>query len=287
MCRRPGSFLRLDILHHDRARSSSSAGESNVTNRRPFFKHRLRAFDGRARRPAAARLALRRACVKNGNGGRRRPLRPRARRADREGTAARGPHASPHPRRVRGPGAHRRPGRLLRRAIQADQLSSLIFYGPPGTGKTTLAQVIANTTKSHFITMNAVLAGVKEIRESIEEAQTSRGSSTASARPCSSTRCTAGTRRSRTRSCRGWRTAPSILIGATTENPYFEVNRALVSRSRDLPAHGRSRRTTCARIARAALADAERGYGALPGRASTRTRWTTWSTSPTATRAAC
>ncbi|MCA9937799.1 MAG: AAA family ATPase, partial [Anaerolineales bacterium] len=62
------------------------------------------------------------------------------------------------------------PGRLLRRAIQADQLSSLIFYGPPGTGKTTLARVIANQTQSHFITINAVLAGVKEIREAIADA---------------------------------------------------------------------------------------------------------------------
>ena len=53
-------------------------------------------------------------------------------------------------------------GRLLRRAIQADQLSSLIFYGPPGTGKTTLARVIANSTKSSFVTMNAVLSGVKQ-----------------------------------------------------------------------------------------------------------------------------
>ena len=60
------------------------------------------------------------------------------------------------------------PGRLLRRSIQADQLGSLIFYGPPGTGKTTLAQVIANTTRAHFIALNAVLSGVKEIREAIE-----------------------------------------------------------------------------------------------------------------------
>ena len=66
------------------------------------------------------------------------------------------------------------PGRLLRRAIQADQLSSLIFYGPPGTGKTTLAMVIANTTESHFITINAVLAGVKQIREAIATAQERR-----------------------------------------------------------------------------------------------------------------
>ena len=56
------------------------------------------------------------------------------------------------------------PGRLLRRAIQADQLSSVIFYGPPGTGKTTLARVIANTTRGHFIAINAVLAGVADIR---------------------------------------------------------------------------------------------------------------------------
>ena len=63
------------------------------------------------------------------------------------------------------------PGRLLRRAIQADQLSSLIFYGPPGTGKTTLARVIANSTKAHFIALNAVLAGVKDIREAIASAQ--------------------------------------------------------------------------------------------------------------------
>ena len=67
------------------------------------------------------------------------------------------------------------PGRLLRRAIQADQLSSVIFYGPPGTGKTTLARVIANTTRAHFIAINAVLAGVKDIREAVETAQQQRG----------------------------------------------------------------------------------------------------------------
>src|SRR5262249_19622163 len=63
------------------------------------------------------------------------------------------------------------PGRLLRRAIEADQLSSLIFYGPPGTGKTTLAMAIANTTRSHFITINAVLAGVADIRHAISDAR--------------------------------------------------------------------------------------------------------------------
>src|SRR3954469_13512019 len=66
------------------------------------------------------------------------------------------------------------PGRLLRRAIQADQLSSIILYGPPGTGKTTLARIIANTTNAHFIAINAVLAGVKDIREAIEAAKETR-----------------------------------------------------------------------------------------------------------------
>ena len=61
-------------------------------------------------------------------------------------------------------------GRLLRRAIAADQLTSVIFYGPPGCGKTTLARVIANHTKSNFITLNAVLTGVAEIRSAIKQA---------------------------------------------------------------------------------------------------------------------
>ena len=61
-------------------------------------------------------------------------------------------------------------GRLLRRAIAADQLTSVIFYGPPGSGKTTLARVIANHTKSNFITLNAVLTGVSDIREAIKQA---------------------------------------------------------------------------------------------------------------------
>ena len=62
-------------------------------------------------------------------------------------------------------------GRLLRRAIAADQLTSVIFYGPPGTGKTTLARVIANHTKSNFITLNAVLTGVADIRGAIKQAE--------------------------------------------------------------------------------------------------------------------
>jgi putative ATPase len=153
------------------------------------------------------------------------------------------------------------PGRLLRRAIEADQLSSLIFHGPPGTGKTTLAMVIANTTHSHFITINAVLAGVKQIREAIDtalELRTKQGRRT--------TLFVDEVHR--------WNKAQQdallphvengtiILIGATTENPYFEVNKALVSRSRIFqlkPLNG----DDLSRIARHALATPERGYGHL------------------------
>ena len=65
-------------------------------------------------------------------------------------------------------------GRLLRRAIAADQLTSVIFYGPPGSGKTTLARVIANHTSSNFITLNAVLTGVADIRKAIADADDQR-----------------------------------------------------------------------------------------------------------------
>lgn len=119
---------------------------------------------------------------------------------------------------------------LLYRAIKADKLSSLIFYGPPGTGKTTLAKVIANTTSAEFTQINATVAGKKDMEEVIEKAKNTQG-------------------------MYGKKTilfideihrfnkgqqdyllpfvedGTVILIGATTENPYFEVNGALISRS--------------------------------------------------------
>ena len=122
------------------------------------------------------------------------------------------------------------PGTLLYRAIKADQLGSIIFYGPPGTGKTTLAKVIAHTTKAEFCQINATVAGKKDMEEVVQKAKDTLG-------------------------MYGRRTilfvdeihrfnksqqdyllpfvedGTLILIGATTENPYFEVNKALVSRS--------------------------------------------------------
>ena len=162
-------------------------------------------------------------------------------------------------------------GRLLRRVIQADQVSSLIFYGPPGTGKTTLAQVIANSTKSHFITMNAVLAGVKELRESIEVAKTNRD--------MYGRRTTLFVdevhrwNKAQQDALLPWvENGTVILVGATTENPYFEVNRALVSRSRIFQLKPLTEADLRA-VALAACTDAERSYGAwIP---SPRRRWTT------------
>ena len=120
--------------------------------------------------------------------------------------------------------------KLLYRAIKADKISSLIFYGPPGTGKTTLAKVIAGTTKSEFVQINATVAGKKDMEEVISKAKDNQG-------------------------MYGKKTilfideihrfnkgqqdyllpfvedGTIVLIGATTENPYFEVNGALLSRS--------------------------------------------------------
>lgn len=123
------------------------------------------------------------------------------------------------------------PGRLLRRAIAADQLSSVIFYGPPGTGKTTLAQIIANSTQAHFIAINAVLAGVKQIREAIEEAQNRRGQQ--GQRTILFVDEVHRFNKAQQDALLPWvENGTIVLIGATTENPYFEVNKALVSRSR-------------------------------------------------------
>ena len=152
-------------------------------------------------------------------------------------------------------------GRLLRRAIEADKLfSSIILWGPPGTGKTTLASIIANTTRSHFETISAVLAGIPQLREVIKDARERR--------KLYGTRTTLFVDE-----VHRWNKAqqdallPHVengaitLIGATTENPYFEVIGALVSRSRIFQLKALSDDDVL-RILLAALADRERGYGA-------------------------
>jgi putative ATPase len=153
------------------------------------------------------------------------------------------------------------PGRLLRRAIQADQLSSLIFYGPPGTGKTTLAMVIAHTTESHFITINAVLAGVKEIRDAIQTAQDYRGMY--QRKTILFVDEVHRWNKAQQDALLPWvENGTVILIGATTENPYFSVNRPLVSRSRIFQLKPLTEEDL-RRIAWRAIRDPQRGYGKL------------------------
>lgn len=149
--------------------------------------------------------------------------------------------------------------KLLYRAIQADKLGSIIFYGPPGTGKTTIAKVIANTTSAEFTQINATVAGKKDMEEVVEQAKNNLG-------------------------MYGKKTilfvdeihrfnkgqqdyllpfvedGTLILIGATTENPYFEVNGALLSRSRIFelkPLNKEDIKT----ILKRAVYDEERGMG--------------------------
>lgn len=121
--------------------------------------------------------------------------------------------------------------KLLYRAIKADQLGSLIFYGPPGTGKTTLARVIANTTKSDFKQLNATIAGKKDIQEVVEGAKYTLSIS-ANRTILFIDEIHRFNKAQQDALLPHVEDGTIILIGATTENPYFEVNRALVSRSR-------------------------------------------------------
>ncbi len=153
------------------------------------------------------------------------------------------------------------PGRLLRRAIQADQISSLIFYGPPGTGKTTLARIIANTTHSRFVTLNAVLAGVAQLREVVAEAREQRA--LYGKRTILFVDEVHRWNKAQQDAMLPWvENGTVIMIGATTENPWFSVNSALLSRSRVFQLVPLTEDDLRA-VAERALRDPERGYGAL------------------------
>ena len=150
-------------------------------------------------------------------------------------------------------------GRLLRRAIAADQLTSVIFYGPPGSGKTTLARVIANHTKSNFITLNAVLTGVQNIRDSIKQAEDYFN--LYNRRTILFVDEVHRWNKGQQDALLPWvENGTIILIGATTENPFFEVNKALVSRSRVFQLKPLTY-NDLEKAAHQALSDVERGYG--------------------------
>ena len=152
-------------------------------------------------------------------------------------------------------------GKLLRRVIQADRITSMIFYGPPGSGKTTLARVISKATKSRFVPLNAVMANVADLRRVIEEAASYRRQ-------------------------QGLRTilfvdeihrfsksqqdvlmpdveeGNIILIGATTQNPTFAINAPLISRAQLFELKPLTEEEVV-KLLKSAIADKERGYGNL------------------------
>ncbi len=150
-------------------------------------------------------------------------------------------------------------GKLLRRLIQADRVTSLIFYGPPGTGKTTLASVIANATQSRFVVLNAVLSGVKQLREELEEA--AKQQKFYNKRTLLFVDEVHRWNKSQQDALLPWvENGTVVLIGATTENPYFEVNPALVSRSRIFRLK-KLDSIAMEKIVFQAIEDSERGYG--------------------------
>lgn len=154
------------------------------------------------------------------------------------------------------------PGKLLRRAIEADRIGSMLLYGPPGCGKTTLANIIANQTQADFTRLNAVDASVKDVRAVIDRARDAKSMY--------------GRRTilfldevHRFNTAQQDALLPSVeqgvisLIGATTENPFHHVNRALLSRSTLYQLQPLDERHVMIALRRA-LADRERGLGDLP-----------------------
>lgn len=151
-------------------------------------------------------------------------------------------------------------GKLLRRAIEADKLGSIILYGPPGSGKTTLATIISEMTAANFVKINAVSAGVAEIRAEIKKARDNLNYY--GKRTIFFIDEIHSLKRGAQQDCllEAVEKGEVTLIGATTENPYFELNGALLSRSRifQLAEH---REEDLRRLIERALADEEHGLG--------------------------
>lgn len=148
--------------------------------------------------------------------------------------------------------------KLLYRAIKADKLTSVIFYGPPGTGKTTLAKVIANTTRANFTQINATVAGKKDMEQVVKETQEQLGMYGRKT-ILFIDEIHRFNRAQQDALLHAVEDGIVVLIGATTENPFFEVNSALLSRSRLIELHSLSD-DNIREILGAALVD-DRGLG--------------------------
>src|SRR5256885_3977040 len=153
------------------------------------------------------------------------------------------------------------PGRLLRRSIEGDRVPSMILWGPPGSGKTTLAEIIARQTQARFVSLSAVSAGVADLRRVVDEAKKLRQFSKQQT-------ILFIDEIHRFNKAQQDAVLPHVergvvtLIGATTENPSFEVNAALLSRSRVFTLRGLSEEHILT-ILRRAIANKERGLGQM------------------------
>jgi len=152
-------------------------------------------------------------------------------------------------------------GRLLRRTLEADRLTSAVFYGPPGSGKTTLATIIARQTQAHFESVNAVAVGVREVRDILASArdrlETSRQRTILFVDELHRFN-----RAQQDVLLNDVEEGVIILIGATTENPFFAINAPLLSRSQIFQFEPLTREDIKTLLHRA-VADRERGFGAL------------------------